>query len=39
MGHLVPAGTGFQGARDIEVVQVDLDEELAATAESEKEAG
>ena len=39
MGHLVPAGTGFQGARDIEVVQVDLGEELAAAAENEKEAG
>jgi len=39
MGHLIPAGTGFQGARDIEVEQVDLGEELAAAAESEKEAG
>jgi DNA-directed RNA polymerase subunit beta' len=39
MGHLIPAGTGFQGARDIEVEAADLGEELAAPAESEKEAG
>jgi len=39
MGHLIPAGTGFQGARDIEIEAADLGEELAAAAETEKEAG
>jgi DNA-directed RNA polymerase subunit beta' len=39
MGHLIPAGTGFQGARDIEIETADLGEELAAAVESEKEAG
>ncbi len=40
MGHLIPAGTGFQAARDIEIESAaDLGAELAAAAETEKEAG
>jgi len=39
MGHLIPAGTGFHTSRNIEVVQVEPGDELAATAENEKEAG
>ncbi|MGA0177199.1 MAG: DNA-directed RNA polymerase subunit beta', partial [Chthoniobacterales bacterium] len=39
MGHLIPAGTGFQDARNIEIEAADLGEELAAAVETEKEAG
>lgn len=40
MGHLIPAGTGFQAARDIEIIEsAGLGGESAAAVATEKEAG